>query len=152
MPCPDRHDGFSSATVALQIENEDDVILRIAFVGFCGIDVRTLIYPVPTVAADTVNQVHLWTHGCIVEHVSAERPLVMGHGVSSIVDVVGAAVTKLQPGDHIVVEPGYACRRSCDRAARSNPLSNLTETCRTSLSSTALTGTEAKKTAKASRK
>ncbi|KAJ5581092.1 hypothetical protein N7450_007393 [Penicillium hetheringtonii] len=78
------------------IEDPHDVIIRIAYVGVCGSDV------------------HFWLHGGIKNHVSPDRPLVMGHEASGIVYAVGPAVTNLQPGDPIAIEPGYPCRR-CTR-------------------------------------
>lgn len=41
-------------------------------------------------------------------------PLVMGHEASGIVAAVGPAVTSLEPGDKVSLEPGYPCRR-CSR-------------------------------------
>ncbi|KAJ5999898.1 hypothetical protein N7481_000307 [Penicillium waksmanii] len=75
------------------IEDPYDVIIRIAYVGVCGSDV------------------HFWLHGGIKSYVSPEHPLVMGHEASGIVYAVGSAVTHLQPGDPIAIEPGYPCRR-----------------------------------------
>lgn len=46
--------------------------------------------------------------------VSSDAPVVMGHEASGIVWRVGAAVTTLQPGDLVAMEPGYPCRR-CSR-------------------------------------
>ncbi|OQE10621.1 hypothetical protein PENFLA_c085G08448 [Penicillium flavigenum] len=76
------------------IEDANDVIIRIAYVGVCGSDV------------------HFWLHGGIKNHVSATNPLVMGHEASGIVHAVGPAVTTLKPGDEIAIEPGFPCR-SC---------------------------------------
>ncbi|KAJ5157743.1 uncharacterized protein N7482_008843 [Penicillium canariense] len=74
------------------IEDPYDVIIRIAYVGVCGSDV------------------HFWLHGGIKDFVSPDCPLVMGHEASGIVHTVGLAVTNLQPGDPIAIEPGSACR------------------------------------------
>lgn len=38
----------------------------------------------------------------------------MGHEASGIVHAIGAAVTTLQPGDHVAIEPGIPCR-TCSR-------------------------------------
>ncbi|CAL5867239.1 uncharacterized protein PFLUO_LOCUS1454 [Penicillium psychrofluorescens] len=75
-----------------EIEDPHDVIIRIAYVGVCGSDV------------------HFWTDGGIKYHVSQDRPLVMGHEASGTVHAIGPAVTNLEPGDNIAIEPGYACR------------------------------------------
>ncbi|RAK72179.1 NAD(P)-dependent alcohol dehydrogenase, partial [Aspergillus fijiensis CBS 313.89] len=55
--------------------------------------------------------VHFWTHGGILTKVTPEKPLVMGHEASGTIHAVGGAVTDLQPGDRVAVEPGYPCRR-----------------------------------------
>ncbi|KAJ5118066.1 hypothetical protein N7448_004287 [Penicillium atrosanguineum] len=74
------------------IEDPYDVIIRIAYVGVCGSDV------------------HFWTHGGVKRFVSPSNPLVMGHEASGIVHSVGPAVSTLQPGDQVAIEPGRACR------------------------------------------
>ncbi|KAJ5591936.1 uncharacterized protein N7459_002305 [Penicillium hispanicum] len=74
------------------LEGPDDVIIRIAYVGVCGSDVE------------------FWVHGGLKHTVSEAHPMVMGHEASGIVHAVGPAVTTLQPGDHIAIEPGRACR------------------------------------------
>lgn len=61
--------------------------------------------------ANKPRQVHFWVHGGVKNHVSEEHPIVMGHESSGIIHQVGPAVTTLQPGDHVAVEPGYPCRR-----------------------------------------
>lgn len=95
------------------IEDPHDVIIRIAYVGVCGSDVR-LSSPLSFLPSQTKNlriaQVHFWVDGGIGKYVSPERPLVMGHEASGIVYAVGPAVTSLQPGDPIAIEPGYSCR------------------------------------------
>ncbi|EFZ04173.1 zinc-binding dehydrogenase domain protein [Metarhizium robertsii] len=75
------------------VEDAHDVVVRIAYVGVCGTDVR------------------FWTHGGMIRTVSEDRPLVMGHEASGVVDAVGAAVTRVQPGDHVVIEPGFPCHK-----------------------------------------
>ncbi|KAF9894610.1 Cell cycle serine/threonine-protein kinase cdc5/MSD2 [Aspergillus nanangensis] len=65
--------------------------------------------------------VHFWVHGGVKTHVSEEHPIVMGHEASGIVDTVGPAVSHLQPGDHVALEPGYPCRRCpCCKMGRYN--------------------------------
>ncbi|GAT22301.1 alcohol dehydrogenase [Aspergillus luchuensis] len=73
--------------------NPHDVLIRIAYTGVCGSDV------------------HFWLHGGIRTYVSPARPLTMGHEASGIIHSIGTAVTILQPGDKVSIEPGYPCRR-----------------------------------------
>lgn len=57
-------------------------------------------------------QVHYWTSGQI-GHFKVTQPLILGHESSGTVEQVGSAVTTLQPGDNVTLEPGEPCRR-CD--------------------------------------
>ncbi|KAG8411270.1 Endo-1,4-beta-xylanase 2 [Metarhizium acridum] len=75
------------------IDDAHHVLVRIAYVGVCGTDVR------------------FWTHGGMIRTVSEERPLVMGHEASGVVHAVGAAVNRVQPGDQVVIEPGFPCHK-----------------------------------------
>ncbi|TVY92719.1 putative D-xylulose reductase A [Lachnellula willkommii] len=75
------------------ITDEHDVVLNISFVGVCGSDV------------------HFWNHGGILNKVDASRPLIMGHEASGVVWEVGKAVSSLQKGDRLAIEPGFPCRR-----------------------------------------
>ncbi|KAH8723169.1 chaperonin 10-like protein [Phaeosphaeriaceae sp. PMI808] len=70
----------------------NDVIVRIAYVGFCGSDV------------------HIWHSGGIGKRVNSSVGIVMGHEASGIVDAVGSAVTSCRPGDRVALEPGVPCR------------------------------------------
>ncbi|KAG2420220.1 D-xylulose reductase [Aspergillus terreus] len=81
-----------------EIGDPSEVIVRVAYTG-----------------------VHFWVHGGVKNHVSEEHPIVMGHEASGIVHQVGSAVTTLQPGDHVALEPGYSCRRCpCCKIGRYN--------------------------------
>jgi len=71
-----------------------DVLVRMKSVGICGSDV------------------HYWTHGRIGDFV-VRAPMVLGHESSGVVEAVGAAVTHLQKGDRVTLEPGIPCRM-CD--------------------------------------
>ncbi len=64
-----------------------DVRVAIKTVGICGSDV------------------HYYTHGRIGPFV-VEQPMVLGHEASGVVSEVGSAVTHLQPGDRVCMEPG----------------------------------------------
>ncbi|PJM73337.1 alcohol dehydrogenase [Bifidobacterium primatium] len=78
-----------------QIEERDDVLVKIKAVGVCGSDVHIL-------------------HG---ENPFVTYPRVMGHEMVGEVEEVGSGVDDLEPGDHIVIEPitysgkSYAVRR-----------------------------------------
>ena len=65
-----------------------DVVVRIVAAGLCGTDYR------------------IWT---------GERPVayprVMGHELVGRVEAVASDVTRVRPGDPVVVEPNYACGR-----------------------------------------
>ncbi|KAE8154055.1 chaperonin 10-like protein [Aspergillus avenaceus] len=76
-----------------EIQDPHDVIIQIAYVGVCGSDV------------------HCWNHGGIAKKVSREQPLVLGHEASGIIHAVGPAVTSVEIGDHVALEPGFPCRR-----------------------------------------
>ncbi|KAI1084755.1 GroES-like protein [Whalleya microplaca] len=76
------------------IDEVNDVIIRIAYVGVCGSDV------------------HFWNHGGV--RWKATEPLVMGHEASGIVHAVGPGVTSLVPGDRVTLEPGIPCRKCRD--------------------------------------
>src|SRR3989442_4259305 len=65
-----------------------DVVVRIVAAGLCGTHYR------------------IWT---------GERPVayprVLGHEVVGRVEAVASDVTRVRPGDSVVVEPNYACGR-----------------------------------------
>ena len=63
-------------------QKPDDVLIRISAAGICGTDLH--IYP------DTFQNY---------------PPVILGHEFSGIVEQVGPAVTKFQPGDRVVGEP-----------------------------------------------
>ncbi len=70
----------------------EDVLVAISDVGICGSDV------------------HYYEHGRIGDYV-VEEPLVLGHESAGEVVEVGEAVTGLEPGDRVALEPGVPCRR-----------------------------------------
>jgi L-iditol 2-dehydrogenase len=71
---------------------DDEVVVRIGSVGVCGSDV------------------HYYEHGRIGPYV-VDSPLVLGHEAGGVVTAVGAAVTALQVGQRVSLEPGVPCRR-----------------------------------------
>jgi D-xylulose reductase len=58
-----------------------------------------------------IKKVHFWVHGGVINKVTPEKPLVMGHEASGTIHAVGPSVTHLQPGDRVAIEPGFPCRR-----------------------------------------
>ncbi|KAH6853295.1 chaperonin 10-like protein [Chaetomium sp. MPI-CAGE-AT-0009] len=75
-----------------KLQNEHDVLVAINYTGICGSDV------------------HYWVHGAI-GHFVVKDPMVLGHESAGTVVEVGSAVTTLQKGDRVALEPGYPCRR-----------------------------------------
>lgn len=79
-----------------------EVRLRLGAGGICGSDL------------------HYYTHGRVGAF-TVRQPLVPGHEASGVVDAVGAAVTRVKPGDRVACNPSHPCGR-CDycRAGRGN--------------------------------
>ncbi len=74
------------------LDDERNVLVRIASVGICGSDV------------------HYLKRGSI-GNISLQSPTIMGHEASGeVVEVCGDA-RGLQPGDRVAIEPGYTCRK-----------------------------------------
>ena len=71
---------MSLETVELAEPRSDEVLVRIAATGICHADlfIRDQVYPV-------------------------EQPIVLGHEGAGTVERVGSAVTKVTPGDHVVM-------------------------------------------------
>jgi L-iditol 2-dehydrogenase len=69
----------------------DEVLVAIEAVGICGSDV------------------HYYEHGRIGDYV-VEEPLILGHESAGVVEAVEDAVTDLQPGTRVALEPGVPCR------------------------------------------
>jgi len=79
-----------------------DVRLRLGAGGICGSDL------------------HYYTHGRVGAF-TVREPLVPGHEASGVVDAIGSAVTRVQPGDRVAINPSHPCGRcpAC-RAGRGN--------------------------------
>ena len=79
-----------------------DVLLRLGAGGICGSDL------------------HYYQHGR-VGNFKVREPLVPGHEASGIVDAVGDAVTRVQIGQKVAINPSHPCGR-CDycHAGRGN--------------------------------
>ena len=84
---------FELGTVLMERARPDEVVIRIVATGLCHTDlvVRDQVYPVP-------------------------MPVVLGHEGAGIVEAVGNAVTKVQPGDHVALSflPCRQCRPCLD--------------------------------------
>lgn len=71
---------------------EDEVIVQVKSCGVCGSDV------------------HYYTHGRIGDFI-VESPMILGHECAGIVTELGSAVTNLELGDRVAIEPGWPCRK-----------------------------------------
>ncbi len=87
------------------IAADHDVLLRVATVGVCGSDV------------------HYYTTGRIGSQV-VEYPFGVGHEMAAVVEDVGPAVTRVQPGDRVAIDPAVSCHQ-CDQC-----LAGRQHTCR----------------------
>ena len=72
------------------LKHPTDVLLKILQAGICGSDI------------------HYYTHGRIGDQ-TVRFPYVIGHECSAIVVDVGKQVTRLKPGDRVVVDPSVSC-------------------------------------------
>src|SRR5690606_12034445 len=98
----------------LRLEADDDaplapheVELRLGAAGICGSDL------------------HYYLHGRVGAFVIRE-PLIPGHEASGVVLRVGSAVTRVQPGMKVAINPSHPCGQ-CDycRAGRDNLCRNM---------------------------
>lgn len=86
---------------APQIINDTDVLIEMARVGICGSDV------------------HYFAEGGIGSQ-RVVYPWAVGHEGAGIVREVGAAVTRLKPGDRIAFDPALPCGE-CDQCRAGRP-------------------------------
>lgn len=89
------------------IENDTDVLLKIEKVGVCGSDV------------------HYHETGRIGSQI-VEYPFIVGHECAATVKAIGSAVTRVNVGDEVVVDPAASCH-NCEqcRQGRENTCDNL---------------------------
>ena len=89
------------------VKRDNDVLLRIAMVGICGSDI------------------HYYETGRIGSQI-VEYPFIVGHECVATVEAVGRAVTRIETGDQVVVDPAIACGE-CDQCqqGRRNTCRNL---------------------------
>lgn len=87
---------FSIEEMDLDEPRDDEVLVRIVGAGICHTDMvaRDQLYPVP-------------------------HPLVCGHEGAGVVERVGAGVTKVKPGDHVVLS--YVSCGTCANCRRGKP-------------------------------
>jgi L-iditol 2-dehydrogenase len=88
-------------TPAPRIVRDDDVLVRSRAVGVCGSDLH--YYESDCVGADKVAY-----------------PFIPGHECAGVVEEVGKAVTRVKPGDAVVVEPAVSCG-TCDQCRTGRP-------------------------------
>ncbi|RPI97540.1 MAG: hypothetical protein EHM31_13350, partial [Candidatus Aminicenantes bacterium] len=80
---------------------EDDVLVRSKAVGVCGSDL------------------HYYLSGCVGSD-TVSYPFIPGHECAGVVEEVGRAVTRVKPGDAVVVEPAVSCG-ACDQCRTGRP-------------------------------
>lgn len=92
----EKHGRFRVTDVELDELRDDEVLVRVVGVGLCHTDLvcRDQLYPV-------------------------RFPAVFGHEGSGVVERVGRRVTKVQPGDHVVMS--YRACGSCAACQRGDP-------------------------------
>lgn len=90
------HGDFSIERVQIEEPREDEVLIRIAGVGLCHTDLvaRDQFIPIPL-------------------------PAVLGHEGAGIVEAVGKNVTKVVPGDRVII--GFSSCGNCPRCAEHLP-------------------------------
>lgn len=84
-----------------ELKADNDVLIRVTNVGVCGSDI------------------HYYTQGKIGSQV-VEFPFAVGHETAGVVESVGAAVTRVKPGDRIAIDPAVSCW-SCDQCLAGRP-------------------------------
>lgn len=86
---------FSIEDIALQMPRRDEILVRVVGVGVCHTDVVCRgDFPMP-------------------------MPVVLGHEGAGVVEAVGAGVTRIRPGDHVVMS--FDSCGVCPNCARSAP-------------------------------
>ena len=86
---------------APRIIRDDDVLVRSRAVGVCGSDLH--YYLSDSVGGDRVSY-----------------PFIPGHECAGVVEEVGRGVTRVKPGDTVVVEPAVSCG-TCDQCRTGRP-------------------------------
>jgi L-iditol 2-dehydrogenase len=86
---------------APRITGQDDVLVRSRAVGVCGSDLHYYL-------SDSVGGDHV------------RYPFIPGHECAGAVEAVGRAVTRVKPGDAVVIEPAVSCG-TCDQCRTGRP-------------------------------
>lgn len=86
---------------APKIVRDDDVLVRSQAVGVCGSDLH--YYLSDRVGGDRVSY-----------------PFIPGHECAGVVEEVGRAVTRVKPGDAVVIDPAVSCG-ACDQCRTGRP-------------------------------
>lgn len=81
-----------------EITGFTDVKVQVKAVGICGTDL------------------HMFREA----RADVQLPRVMGHELSGLVTEVGAGVTRIKPGDHVVLDPVFACG-NCPTCKKGHP-------------------------------
>jgi aryl-alcohol dehydrogenase len=91
-----KHSDMSIETLTLEEPRNDEVLVRLVATGICHTDIamRDQVFPVP-------------------------QPIVLGHEGAGIVERTGSSVTKVKPGDHVLMTFN-SCGR-CSSCARDAP-------------------------------
>lgn len=89
-----------------EIKDGKDILLKVAYTGICGSDI------------------HYYKYGGIGGQ-RIQYPWIIGHECTAVVEQTGTGVTKLKPGDRVVVDPLISCG-TCPqcRAGRSHTCLN----------------------------
>ncbi len=85
-------------TEAPRVERDTDVLIRVTAVGVCGSDV------------------HYYKEGRIGDQI-VSFPFVVGHEMCGVVESTGGGVTRVKPGDRIVVDPAISCH-ACSQCGK----------------------------------
>lgn len=83
------------------IENPDDVLVKVKFVGICGSDVHYYV-------------------DCAIGGTVMTEPLIIGHEPAGVVAEVGSEVKSFKPGDRVAIDPAIHCGE-CEHCLEGNP-------------------------------
>ena len=78
----------------------DEVLVRVKACGVCGTDAHIFA------GAQGATE--------------CRPPVILGHELAGVVERVGAAVTRVRPGQHVTVDPNISCG-ACEACRRGNP-------------------------------
>lgn len=79
---------------------ENEVLIRVKACGVCGTDV------------------HIF--GGAQGATECNPPVILGHEFSGVVEKIGAAVTRVKPGQHVTANPNISCE-ACEQCRLGNP-------------------------------